>query len=71
MNLCTLKRINSDITNTLQYSKSEILENCINNRLNKCQKTYEEEIETAIQYLYRRDEMNVLRKLNSRVNGKV
>lgn len=45
-------------------NKEDLLLKYINERLDKSFETYQEELQTGFEYLKRRNELNVIRKLN-------
>lgn len=47
-------------------AKDKVLEDAIKYRLTQCLETYEQELAATLGYLTRRDELNVLSKLNRR-----
>lgn len=54
----------SQLSEMKNIKKEEFMLQCIHERLDISTTTYEKELDTGLQYLKRRNELNVIRKLN-------
>lgn len=57
-----LSQVTKDL-NTHKNTKQEVLETCINNRLDKCYREYEKELNVSIQNLSNQKNTTLLKRL--------
>lgn len=53
-----------DLSKHKNTNKEDLFLQYVNERLNKSFESYQEELQQSIEYLQRRNELNVIRKLN-------
>ena len=58
------KQALKELSNYKNPDKEDLLLQHINERLTKSFDTYQEELDSSIEYLQRRDELNVVKKMN-------
>lgn len=61
---CKCLSMLSDLQQYKNHSKDELFLKYINERLDKSFKTYEKELQDGLEYLERRNELNVAKKIN-------
>ena len=54
----------TELSKHKNYDKEDLLLQHINERLTKSFDTYQKELDTSIDYLQRRNELNVMKKMN-------